>query len=125
VYRAAIDNGDPLYNSVDLATLHLAQGHEHDDTRPRSRYQLGSWRWAARINNVLETIAARERRACHPWPERDLAFVATALLTGLRLSELLGLDLGSIDGREGEKRLVRQPKNLSQDLETCTLRREL
>ena len=31
--------------------------------------------------------------------------MATALLTGLRLSELLGLDLGSIDGREGERRL--------------------
>ena len=31
--------------------------------------------------------------------------MATALLTGLRLSELLGLDLRSIDGREGERRL--------------------
>ena len=54
---------------------------------------------------LLEAVAAGERHARHPWPERDLAFVATALLTGLRLSELLGLDLGSIDGREGERRL--------------------
>jgi site-specific recombinase XerC len=54
---------------------------------------------------LLEAIAAGERHARHPWPEHDLTFVATALLTGLRLSELLGLDLGSVDGREGERRL--------------------
>jgi site-specific recombinase XerC len=54
---------------------------------------------------LLEAVAAGERHARHPWPERDLAFIATALLTGLRLSELLSLDLGSIDGREGERRL--------------------
>jgi integrase/recombinase XerD len=54
---------------------------------------------------LLEAVAAGERPARQPWPERDLAFVATALLTGLRLSELLSLDLASIDGREGERRL--------------------
>ena len=54
---------------------------------------------------LLEAVAAGARQARNPWPERDLAFIATALLTGLRLSELLGLDLGSIDGREGERRL--------------------
>jgi site-specific recombinase XerD len=54
---------------------------------------------------LLEAVAGGERHARDPWPERDLAFIATALLTGLRLSELLGLDLGSIDGREGERRL--------------------
>ena len=31
--------------------------------------------------------------------------MATALLTGLRLSELLSLDLGYIDGQEGDRRL--------------------
>jgi integrase/recombinase XerD len=54
---------------------------------------------------LLQAVAGGERHARHPWPERDLGFIATALLTGLRLSELLGLDLGSIDGREGERRL--------------------
>ena len=54
---------------------------------------------------LLQAVAAGERHARHPWPERDLAFIATALLTGLRLSELLSLDLGSVDGREGERRL--------------------
>lgn len=50
-------------------------------------------------------MAGNERHARNPWPERDLAFIATAPLTGLRLSELLGLDLGSTDGREGKCRL--------------------
>ena len=54
---------------------------------------------------LLEAIAAGARQARHPWPERDLAFVATALLAGLRLAELLGLDLGSFDGRQGERRV--------------------
>jgi integrase/recombinase XerD len=49
---------------------------------------------------LLEAVAAGARHARHPWHERDLAFVAAALLTGLHLSELLSLDLGSVDGRE-------------------------
>jgi integrase/recombinase XerD len=54
---------------------------------------------------LLESLAAREDKGGRSWPERDLAFVAIALLTGLRLSELLGLDVGSLDGRKGERRL--------------------
>ncbi len=54
---------------------------------------------------LLESLAARGHEDDRSWPERDLAFVATALLTGLRLSELLSLDVGSLDGREGERRL--------------------
>jgi integrase/recombinase XerD len=54
---------------------------------------------------LLQTVAAGGRAAKWPWPERDLAFIATGLLTGLRLSELIGLNLGSIDGRPGERRI--------------------
>jgi integrase/recombinase XerD len=54
---------------------------------------------------LLSTVAAAARPARWPWPERDLAFLATALLTGLRLSELIDLNLGSIDGRPGERRI--------------------
>ena len=54
---------------------------------------------------LLKTAAAGARPGRWPWPERDLAFLATALLTGLRLSELLALNLGSIDGRPGERRI--------------------
>jgi integrase/recombinase XerD len=54
---------------------------------------------------LLESLATGGHKGAGAWPERDLAFVATALLTGLRLSEMLGLDVGSLDGREGERRL--------------------
>jgi integrase/recombinase XerD len=54
---------------------------------------------------LLRSLAAGKRQDPGAWPERDLAFVATALLTGLRLSELLSLDMGSFDEREGERRL--------------------
>jgi site-specific recombinase XerD len=54
---------------------------------------------------LLSSVAAGARPARWPWPERDLAFLATALLTGLRLSELIGLNLGAIDGRAGERRI--------------------
>jgi integrase/recombinase XerD len=54
---------------------------------------------------LLQTVAAGGRPARWPWPERDLAFLATTLLTGLRLSELIGLNLGAIDGRPGERRI--------------------
>jgi integrase/recombinase XerD len=54
---------------------------------------------------LLTTTAAGTRPARWPWPERDLAFLATALLAGLRLSELLSLNVGSIDGRAGERRI--------------------
>jgi integrase/recombinase XerD len=54
---------------------------------------------------LLRATAAGIRAARYPWPERDLAFLATSLLTGLRLSELLTLNLGAIDGRAGERRI--------------------
>jgi site-specific recombinase XerD len=50
-------------------------------------------------------LPGQRRRARDPWPERDLAFIATDLLTGCRLDELLSLNLGSMDGRSGERRL--------------------
>jgi integrase/recombinase XerD len=55
-------------------------------------------------DELLEKLAAGARQARFPWPQRDLAFIATALMTGMRLSELLALKLGSLDGRPGERR---------------------
>jgi site-specific recombinase XerD len=52
----------------------------------------------------LVAVAARGRNGARdPWPERDLAVVATLLTCGLRLSELLDLELRSIDGPPGER----------------------
>lgn len=55
---------------------------------------------------LLQAVAAGVRRARNPWPERDLAVIAVALLTGLRSAELLGLSVGSISGRPGERRIA-------------------
>ncbi len=57
------------------------------------------------VERLLAFLANGGRRARDPWPERDLAFIATDLLTGCRLDQLLSLNLGSIDGRPGERRL--------------------
>lgn len=54
---------------------------------------------------LLEALAAGCRRARDPWPERDLAVMALALLTGLRSAEMLGLRVDSVSGRPGERRV--------------------
>jgi site-specific recombinase XerD len=50
------------------------------------------------VERLLRTAARGRPGARNPWPERDFAVVAVLLTCGLRLSELLGLSLRSIDG---------------------------
>ncbi|WP_017611732.1 tyrosine-type recombinase/integrase, partial [Nocardiopsis salina] len=45
------------------------------------------------------------RKARDPWPERDLAVLALALLTGMRSAEMLSLRMDSLGGRPGERRV--------------------
>lgn len=54
---------------------------------------------------LLRSAALPRRNARDPWPERDLAVLATLLLSGLRSAELLSLQLGSLTGRPGERRI--------------------
>ncbi|MFI7606440.1 tyrosine-type recombinase/integrase [Micromonospora sp. NPDC049366] len=54
---------------------------------------------------LLAAVAREDGRQRDPWPQRDLAVLALALCAGLRLSELLALRVGSIAGREGERRV--------------------
>ncbi len=54
---------------------------------------------------LLASAALPRPNARHPWLERDLAILATLLLTGLRSAELLSLTIGSITGRAGERRI--------------------
>jgi site-specific recombinase XerD len=54
---------------------------------------------------LLEAVAHDDARQRDPWPERDLAVLALALCAGLRLSELLALRVGSLAGRDGERRV--------------------
>lgn len=54
---------------------------------------------------LLRTVASGARQARDPWPERDLAILATLLCTGVRSAELLDLVVGSLAGRGGDRRL--------------------
>ncbi len=55
------------------------------------------------IQRLLEVAARGRTGARDPWPERDFALVTTLITCGLRLSELLSLTLGSIDGPSGDR----------------------
>lgn len=55
---------------------------------------------------LLTTAATVDPTSRHPWPARDLALVATFLVTGIRLSEAVNLNLGSLDGPPGARRLI-------------------
>lgn len=74
--------------------------------RPRAAQPLPKPLRGEQTPEVLLAAAAhRDDRQRDPWPERDLAVVALALCAGLRLGELLALRVGSITGRDGERRL--------------------
>jgi integrase/recombinase XerD len=54
---------------------------------------------------LLRSAALPRPRARQPWPERDLAVLATLLLSGLRSAELLTLTVSSVTGAAGERRI--------------------
>lgn len=58
------------------------------------------------IGRLLRTAAQRDERARHPWPARDLALAATFVVTGVRLSEAVDMDIGSLEGPAGARRIV-------------------
>jgi len=75
--------------------------------RPRSPERSAKpLRGDSTAEELLVALARSARRARHPWPERDLAVVATLLLTGVRSAELLALTVGDLAGPSGERRLV-------------------
>ncbi|MFZ3394659.1 MULTISPECIES: tyrosine-type recombinase/integrase [unclassified Rhodococcus (in: high G+C Gram-positive bacteria)] len=56
------------------------------------------------IHQLVETVtveAQRPAESSREWPQRDLALIATLLLTGIRSDELIRLDVGSILGGAG------------------------
>lgn len=55
---------------------------------------------------LLRTAATVDTTGRHPWPLRDVAMMATFLVTGLRLSEVVNLSIGSFDGPAGARRLI-------------------
>ncbi|WP_328291608.1 tyrosine-type recombinase/integrase [Kineococcus sp. NBC_00420] len=54
---------------------------------------------------LLSSVALDRPGARDPWPERDLAVVATLLVSGIRSAELLGLRVGDLAGADGDQRL--------------------
>ncbi|MFN0027316.1 MAG: tyrosine-type recombinase/integrase [Acidimicrobiales bacterium] len=54
---------------------------------------------------LLKAASEEDPTSRHPWPARDVALVATFLVTGIRLSEAVDLDLGSVSGPPGARRL--------------------
>jgi site-specific recombinase XerD len=57
------------------------------------------------IGRLLRVAAEPDPRARQPWPARDLALVATFCVTGIREAEAVGLDVGSLSGEPGARRL--------------------
>jgi integrase/recombinase XerC len=54
---------------------------------------------------LLSAVAQADGKQRDPWPERDVAVLALALCAGLRLSEMLALRSGDVQGRPGERRI--------------------
>jgi integrase/recombinase XerD len=57
------------------------------------------------IGRLLRTAGDADPRSRDPWPARDLAVVATFCVTGIREAEASSLDLGSLSGDTGARRL--------------------
>lgn len=58
------------------------------------------------IERLLTTAAEPDPRGRNPWPERDLALVATFYVTGIRAEEAVALDLSSFERTPGYGRLA-------------------
>jgi integrase/recombinase XerD len=56
------------------------------------------------VARLLATAAEPDSRGRSPWPERDLALVATFCMTGIREGEA-ALSMGSLEGIPGARRL--------------------
>ena len=57
------------------------------------------------IGRLLAAAVEPDPRSRQPWPARDLAVVATFCVTGIREAEAVGLDVGSLSGEPGARRL--------------------
>jgi integrase/recombinase XerD len=57
------------------------------------------------MGRLLRTATELDSRSRQPWPARDLALVATFCVTGIREAEAVSLDVGSLSGEPGARRL--------------------
>jgi integrase/recombinase XerD len=57
------------------------------------------------VGRLLRTASEVDTRARDPWPARDLAVIATFCVTGIREAEASALDVGSLSGEPGARRM--------------------
>jgi integrase/recombinase XerC len=57
------------------------------------------------VARLLQAASEPDPRSRRPWPARDLAVAATFCVTGIREAEAVGLDIGSLSGEDGARRL--------------------
>ncbi|MCU4184693.1 tyrosine-type recombinase/integrase [Acidiferrimicrobium sp. IK] len=57
------------------------------------------------VERLLITAGQPDPAARQPWPTRDLALAATFCVTGVREAEAAALDVGSLEGEPGARRL--------------------
>ncbi|HVA74865.1 MAG TPA: tyrosine-type recombinase/integrase [Acidimicrobiales bacterium] len=57
------------------------------------------------ITRLIRTAAEPDPRSRNPWPARDLAVIATFCVTGIREAEACGLNVGSLVGEVGARRM--------------------
>jgi integrase/recombinase XerC len=57
------------------------------------------------VGRLLAVAVEPDPRARHPWPARDLAVIATFCVTGIREAEAVGLNVASVSGETGARRL--------------------
>jgi integrase/recombinase XerD len=57
------------------------------------------------VARLIKTASKPDPTARDPWPSRDLAVIATFCVTGIREAEASGLNIGSLDGDPGARRV--------------------
>ena len=57
------------------------------------------------VTRLIRTAAEPDPRSRNPWPARDLAVIATFCVTGIREAEACGLNVGSLVGEPGARRM--------------------
>jgi site-specific recombinase XerD len=57
------------------------------------------------VGHLLRAAMDPDPRSRRPWPARDLALVATFCVTGVREAEAVGLNMASLSGEPGARRL--------------------
>jgi integrase/recombinase XerD len=57
------------------------------------------------VGRLIKAASEPDPTARDPWPSRDLAVIATFCVTGIREAEASGLNIGSLDGDPGARRI--------------------